>query len=107
MQDFRGQELLRIYTDEWGAYNFLAPSTFTTNPPIPTGVSPNMLRLCLNHPGPIPDPGNPGQFIPDPNFNPKFTLTCYTLDFWPAKDYISDTPVIPVSAFTAAIDSHA
>jgi len=105
VQDFRGKELVRTYTDQWGAYNFLAPSTFTTNPPIPTGVSPNMLRLCLNHPGPIPDPGNPGQFIADPNFNPKFSLTCYTLDFWPAKTTYLDTPVIPVAAFAGSSTS--
>jgi|WetSurSiteA1Bulk_404760.scaffolds.fasta_scaffold00079_4 large repetitive protein len=103
VQDFRGKELLRAYTDEWGYYNFLVPSTFTTNPPIPTGVSPSMLRLCLNHPGPIPNPGNPSQLIPDPNFNPQFSLTCYTFDFWPAKTTYLDTPVIPVSAFAGAI----
>jgi large repetitive protein len=103
VQDFSGQELLRTYTDEWGAYNFLAPSSYSVNAPIPTGVSPNMLRLCLNHPGPIPDPANPGQFIPDPNFRPEFSLTCYTLDFWPGKTTYLDTPVIQVAAFATVI----
>ena len=34
-------------------YNFLVPSTFTINPPYPSGVMPSMMVACLNHPGPI------------------------------------------------------
>ena len=64
-----------------------------------------MLRLCLNHPGPIPDPANPSRFITDPYFDRRFSLTCYTFDFWPAKTTYLDTPVIPVAAFTAVFDA--
>ena len=98
VQDFRGAEILRTYSDEFGAYNFLVPSTYTINPPIPTGVSPNMLRVCLNHPGPI-DNGL-GTLITDPNYSTAYSQTCYTLDFWPAKTTYLDTPLIPVAAFT-------
>jgi len=101
-QDFNGNEVSRTYTDEFGAYNALVPSTFTVNIPSPTGVSPNMLAVCLNHPGPIPDPANPGQFITDPNFNPHFSQTCYTLNFQPGTTTYLDTPVIPVAAFVSA-----
>lgn len=105
IQDFAGNELNRVYTDQFGAYNFLAPGTYTVNAAIPTGVSPNMLRLCLNDPGPIRDPNNPGQFITDPFFDPRFSLTCYTFDFWPGKTTYLDTPVIPVAAFSAVFDA--
>lgn len=102
-RDFNGMEITRVYSDEFGLYNALLPSTYTINPPIPTGVSPHMIDVCLNHPGPIPDPNNPGQFITDPNFKSTMAVACYTLDFWPGKTTYLDTPVIPVSAFTGAM----
>jgi hypothetical protein len=105
VQDFNGHELTRVYTDQFGTYNFIAPSTYSVNAPIPTGVAPNMLRLCLNHPGPIPDPANPSRFITDPYFDRRFSLTCYTFDFWPARTTYLDTPVIPVAAFAAIFDA--
>jgi hypothetical protein len=105
VQDFSGHELTRVYTDQFGTYNFIVPSSYTVNAPIPTGVSPQMLRLCLNHPGPIPDPANTGNFITDPYFDRRFSLTCYTFDFWPAKTTYLDTPVIPVAAFTAIFNA--
>jgi hypothetical protein len=97
--------MVRVYTDQFGTYNFIAPSTYSVNAPIPTGVSPNMLRLCLNHPGPIPDPANPQRFITDPYFDRRFSLTCYTFDFWPGKTTYLDTPVIPVAAFSAIFNA--
>ena len=39
-RDWQDNEVARVYADERGAYNALLPSTFTVNPPIPTGVSP-------------------------------------------------------------------
>ena len=105
VQDFNGHELTRVYTDQFGTYNFIVPSSYTVNAPIPTGVSPHMLRLCLNHPGPIPDPANKGGFITDPYFDNRFSLTCYTFDFWPGKTTYLDTPVIPVAAFTAIFNA--
>jgi len=100
---FDGKEITRVYSDEFGAYNALLPSTFTINPPIPTGVSPHMIDVCLNDPGPIPDPNNLGQFITDPYYNPSLGQVCYTLDFWPGKTTYLDTPLIPVAGFTEAV----
>ena len=37
IQDYNGNEMARTYTDEFGAYNALVPSTFTMNLPIPGG----------------------------------------------------------------------
>ena len=101
-QDYQGKEITRVYTDEFGIYNSLVPSTFTLNPPIPTGVSPNMITLCLNHPGPIPDPKHPGRFIVDPSYDKRYGQACLTLDFWPGKITYPDTPVVPIAAFTGA-----
>ena len=102
--DYQGNQITRIYSDEWGSYNALLPSTATMNPPIPTGVSPSMITVALNHPGPIPDPANSSVMISDPFFNPKFSHTQYNLDFWPAKTTYLDTPVIPIAAFTGESD---
>jgi hypothetical protein len=105
VQDFNGNELTRVYTDQFGTYNFITPSSYTVNAAIPTGVSPNMLRLCLNHPGPIPDPSTRNGFMTDPFFDNRFSLTCYTFDFWPGRTTYLDTPVIPVAAFTSIFNA--
>ncbi len=101
-QDWAGNEITRVYTDEFGIYNALLPSTYTINPPIPTGVSPNMISICLNHPGPISDPARRGQFMTDPYFNRQYAQACLSLEFWPGKITYPDTPVIPIAAFTGA-----
>ena len=92
--------MTRVYTDQWGEYNALAPSTYTINPPFPTGVAPNMVQFCLNDPGPIPDPATPGQFITDPHYNPAYEVVCYELDVWPGTTLYADTPILPIAAFS-------
>ncbi|TAN39646.1 MAG: hypothetical protein EPN25_10740 [Nitrospirae bacterium] len=92
-QDWQGNEVARVYTDEWGSYNALLPSTYTMNVVIPTGVSPNMLTAVLNH------PFLPGGGI-DPFYDPRYSITPWTLDYWPGKTTYLDTPLIPVAAFT-------
>ena len=52
VQDWTGREISRVYSDQFGSYNFLVPSTFTINPPFPSGVMPNMMVSCMNSPGP-------------------------------------------------------
>lgn len=99
IKDWTGKELSRTYSDEWGVYNALVPSTYTTNIPSPSGVSPSMITVCLNDPGPIPDPGVPGGFITDPFFSRQYSQFCYTLQYMPGTTTYLDTPVIPVAAF--------
>jgi large repetitive protein len=112
IQDWTGRELARTYSDQYGRYNFLAPSTFTINPPYPSGVMPNMLQACLNHPGPIPVLDATGQQVMDPNtglpvtqldpyFSRRYTQQCYTLQYLPGKTTYLDTPMLPVSAFAS------
>ncbi|MBI2400849.1 MAG: hypothetical protein HYV23_07335 [Deltaproteobacteria bacterium] len=99
IRDWTGREVTRTYTDEWGNYNALVPSTYTVNISNPSGVSPNMLTTCINDPGPISDPANPGQMIADPFFNRQYSQFCYTFQFMPGATTYLDTPVIPVAAF--------
>ncbi|GAB4264796.1 MAG: hypothetical protein Kow0092_16670 [Deferrisomatales bacterium] len=104
VRDWTGRELYRTYSDRWGGFNMLVPSTFTMNVPFPSGMSPNMLITCMNDPGPIPNPdfgtvpGAP-EFIEDPNFDRQHSQFCYTFQYAPGSTTYLDTPVVPVAAF--------
>lgn len=103
IRDWTGRELSRVYSDQWGTYNALVPSSYSVNIPFPSGVSPNMVTTCMNHPGPIPDTraGSPtfGQMIIDPYFDRQYSQFCYTFQYLPGKTTYLDTPVLPVAAF--------
>ena len=99
VKDFNGIEIQRLYADQWGNFNGLTPSSWQVNVPNPAGYSPNMLITCMNDPGPIPDPNNPGKLITDPNYNPMYSNFCYTNAFMPGLTDYLDTPVVPVAAF--------
>lgn len=99
IRDWTGREVTRTYTDEWGLYNVLVPSTYTVNISNPSGVSPNMLTACMNDPGPVPDPATPGAMITDPFFSRQYSQFCYTFQFMPGATTYLDTPVLPIAAF--------
>ena len=105
IQDWTGREISRVYSDQFGSYNFLVPSSFTIDPPYPSGVMPSMMVACMNHPGPIADPKDPTRTIIDPYFNRSYTQFCYTLQYLPGKTTYLDTPVLPIAAF-AAVDKN-
>ena len=92
IRDWTGRTLGRTLADQYGRYNFLAPSTISTNLPAPSGMSPNMLTVCMNDPG--DDVNNP-----DPNWNPQYSTFCYTLQFMPGVTTYLDTPIVPLAAF--------
>jgi hypothetical protein len=96
IHDWTGREIGRTYSDEFGQYNALVPSTYTMNIGMPSGVSPNMLTTCMNSQGTTDALGN---FVPDPNFNPQYSTFCYNFQYMPGVTTYLDTPVIPVSAF--------
>ena len=104
IQDPDGREVARAYTDQWGGYNFLIPSTYTKNVESPTGVSPNIYKLCINDPGPIVSPDDPGVMITDPRHDPGLAQLCYSFDAWPAKITYLDTPILPVVASSGRTD---
>jgi hypothetical protein len=98
--DWRQEEpFSRVYTDEFGAYNALVPATHNVNLPSASGVSPFMATICINDPGPIEDPNNPGQMITDPYYNPQYSRFCYTFNFNSGTTTYLDTPVVPTAAF--------
>jgi hypothetical protein len=92
LRDWTGREIGRTYSDQYGLYNFLVPSTSTINAPQPSGVSPNMVTACMND-ATLPD----GSL--DPQHNPIYSQFCYTLQYMPGVYTYLDTPVIPVGAF--------
>jgi uncharacterized repeat protein (TIGR01451 family) len=100
IKDFTGNEIGRTYSDQWGAYNMMVPSSWLVNPPTPSGYGPNMLITCMNDPGPIPDPVT-GKLVTDPHYNPAYSNFCYTNPFMPGQTTYLDTPVLPVAAFAS------
>ena len=113
--DWAGNEVNRVYADEFGRFDLTVPSTYTVNLPFPSGMSPNMLVSCMNDAGPIPNPEfcadpNPAncpgettqdapEFIVDPNHNPQFSQFCYTFQYMPGAATYLDTPVVSIAAF--------
>ncbi len=98
IRDWTGREVSRVYTDQFGYFNALVPSTYTINPPMPSGVGPNMIVACINSPGPIQDAN--GNWVIDPYFHRGFGQACYTFQYLPGKTTYLDTPILPVAAFT-------
>jgi len=93
VRDWTGRIIGKTLSDQYGRYNFLAPSTITAHLPSPSGISPNMLTTCMNDPGDDPN-------APDPNWNQLYSTFCYTLQYMPGVTTYLDTPVVPVAAFT-------
>jgi hypothetical protein len=91
-KDWAGNEISRVYSDAWGAYNGLNYSTWEVNPPNPTGYGPTMMVGCMNDAGPVN-----GQT--DPLFQEGYSQFCYELPFMPGQTGYFDTPVVPTSAF--------
>lgn len=97
IRDYAGNEINRVYSDRYGTYNALVPSTFAYNVPLPSGVAPNMVNVCLNSPT-MKDAAT-GQTVLDPHYNPQYTQFCYTFQYLPGKTTYLDTPVLPIAAF--------
>ncbi|MGA7178364.1 MAG: Ig-like domain-containing protein [Thiobacillaceae bacterium] len=94
LKDWAGNEISRVYSDHWGAYNGLTYSSWEVNPPNPTGYAPTMMVTCMNDPG--------SGATPDPLFNPAYSQFCYEIPFMPGQTQYMDTPVVPTSAFAGA-----
>jgi len=97
VRDYAGNEVYHTTTDAWGTYNAVVPSSYRINAPFASGVSANMLQVCLNSPFRV-DPVT-GSIEPEPNFNSQYTQFCYTLNFQAGLTTFLDTPVLPISAF--------
>ena len=51
VKDWAGNEISRVYSDQWGIYNGLNYSTWAVNPPDPSGYVPTMMVMCMNDRG--------------------------------------------------------
>jgi hypothetical protein len=91
IKDFAGNEISRLYSDQWGQYNGLNYSTWEVNPPNPTGYAPTMMVACMNDPGNGP--------TPDPLYNPAYSQFCYEIPYMPGQTQYMDTPVVPTASF--------
>ncbi len=94
IKDWAGNEISRIYADQWGDYDGLNYSTWEVNPPNPTGYAPTMMITCMNDPG--------TGTTPDPLFQSEYSQFCYEIPFMPGQTQYMDTPVVPTSAFAGA-----
>ncbi len=115
LRDFSGNEMSRVYADQWGVYNGLYFSSWEVNPPNPTGYAPQMSIACMNDPGPIPRRNVLGQYlsaggtvvatpdladqITDPSYSPAYSNFCYEQPFMPGATTYMDTPVVATQAF--------
>lgn len=106
-RDHTGKEVVRVNTDEWGAFNAQLPSTWTANAPLPSGFSPMMLNACVNDSGIVPNPnyspgsGNNLPFIQDPNYDSMLATVCWTFQYMPGTTTYLDTPTVSKGAFAA------
>jgi len=105
--DFNGYEITRVYSDQFGKYNAMLPSTNTVNIGSPSGVAPNMITACMNDAGLVDNPnyttgsGLPQKII-DPNYNPQYSQFCYTFQYMPGATTYLDTPVLQTAAFAGS-----
>ncbi len=97
IRDWQGREIAHTYTDQYGMYNALVPSTYTIQVPQPSGVSPSILQACINSPTMA---GPNGTIVADPLFQKQYSHFCYPLQYLPGKTTYLDTPVLPTGAFT-------
>ncbi len=101
IRDWKGNVIGRTYSDRWGSFNVLVPSTYTENLPSSSGISPNILTTCMNDPGPIPGfdaAGNPAMVV-DPHYQKQYSQFCYNFNYMPGVTTYLDTPVLPIAAF--------
>ena len=91
LKDWAGNEINRVYSDQWGIYNGLTYSSYSVNPPDPSGFGPQVMVTCMNDRGP--------SQAPDPLYNAGYSQFCYELTFMPGTTFYADTPVVQTTAF--------
>jgi hypothetical protein len=97
--DYKGHEITRVYSDQFGKYNAMLPSTNTVNVASPSGVAPNMVTACMNDGGLVDTDGDGVRDTTDPNYNPQYSQFCYVFQYMPGGTTYLDTPVQQIAAF--------
>jgi len=77
VKDWAGNEVSRVYSDQWGIYDGLNFSSFGVNPPDPSGYVPAMMVMCMNDRG--------TAVAPDPLYQESYSQFCYELPFMPGQ----------------------
>jgi hypothetical protein len=93
IKDWNGTEITRTVSDQWGVFDGVTFSSWSPNPPNPTGYAPQVMVACMN------DIGPGGAASPDPLYNPNYSQFCYEIPFMPGQTFYMDTPVVPTAAF--------
>jgi hypothetical protein len=91
VKDWAGNEVSRVYADQWGIFNGLTYSSWGVNPPDPSGYVPQMFVMCMNDRG--------TDAAPDPLYSDSYSQFCYEWPMMPGETGYLDTPVIPNTAF--------
>jgi hypothetical protein len=91
VKDWAGNEVSRVYADQWGIFNGLTYSSWGVNPPDPSGYVPQMFVMCMNDRG--------TDVAPDPLYQDSYSQFCYEWPMMPGETGYLDTPVIPNTAF--------
>ena len=91
VKDWAGNEVSRVYADQWGIFNGLTYSSWGVNPPDPSGFVPQMFVMCMN------DRGTDSK--PDPLYSDSYSQFCYEWPMMPGTTGYLDTPVVPNTAF--------
>ncbi len=91
VKDWSGTEITRVYSDQHGIFDGLTYSTWSVNPPDPSGYIPQMMVMCMNDRG--------SGTVPDPLYQSSYSQFCYEWSFMPGQTSYLDTPVIPTAAF--------
>ena len=99
LRDQAGREFSRVYSDRFGTYNALVPSTFSLQRPDAVG-------RVAEHGAGLPEhavhagSGERRQVQGSTRyFNKSYTQYCYTFQYLPGKTTYLDTPVLPIAAF--------
>ncbi len=58
VKDWAGNEVSRVYADQWGIFNGLTYSSWGVNPPDPSGYVPQTFVMCMNDRGTELSPGS-------------------------------------------------
>jgi len=91
VRDWAGNEIARVYSDQFGMYNGLTYSTWSVNPPDPSGYIPQTMDMCMNDRG--------SGAVADPFYQAAYSQFCYVWTYMPGQTSYMDTPVIPTAAF--------
>jgi len=114
IKDWTGKTVWRGYTDQWGKFEGLIPSTYTIFTPNPLGMSAGIYTVAVNDPGPIvqdswktgmpklcdgTQPAN-AVCVTDPYFSRVYgqEVIRENWDFYAGRTTFIDTIVIPSAA---------